>query len=113
MPLTTDEFDRIAVLARLGLTPEERRALPEQMQEIVRFVEQLEGFETELGEEEPGAPSSALEAEDVPAPCLPRSRVLANAPPRGRRPAIVGEAGERESGDAERLTGFFVVPEIR
>jgi aspartyl-tRNA(Asn)/glutamyl-tRNA(Gln) amidotransferase subunit C len=118
MPLTADEFDRISVLARLRLTPEERRALPKQFQEIVRFVEQLKGFETDFGEEEQGVPWSGLEAEDVPGPCLPRPRVLANAPLRGRGLAIVGEAGdrdtgERESGDAEGLTGFFVVPEIR
>lgn len=99
MPLTTDEIDRIATLARLRLTPEERRALPEQLRQIVGFVDRLEGFETDLGDAKRELPSGGMEAEDAPAPCLPRGRVLANAPAGGRGP----RSGE----------GFFVVPEVK
>lgn len=103
MPLTTDEIDWITDLARLHLTTEERRALPEQLRQIVGFVDQLEGFETDSSDDgddgwQPTV-SGPIEAEDEPAPGLPRRQVLANAPASAR--------GE------EPLEGFFVVPEVR
>lgn len=119
MPLTTDEIDRIATLARLRLTPEERRALPEQLRRIVGFVDRLEGFETDPGDGQRGPPSGGLEAEDDPAPCLPRGLVLANAPAGGRGtgsgvPSAQGpETQEPETVDAEPTEGFFVVPEVK
>lgn len=112
MPLTTDELDRIASLARLRLAPEERRALPGQLQEIVGFVDQLAGYETDPEDESgahggsdgstggsPEIPPGEPGAEDSPSPCLDRRRVLAHAP----------------SGNADGEqppAGFFVVPEV-
>lgn len=116
MPLTTDEIDRIATLARLRLTSEERGALPGQLQEIVGFVDQLASYETDPEDEtgadgvsdgssdgstdgSPEIPPGGPGAEDSPAPCLDRRRVLANAPP--------GDVGGEEP-----PRGFFVVPEV-
>ena len=114
MPLTTDEIDRIASLARLRLTAEERRTLPEQLREIVVFVDRLEGFEADLGDDGGEAPSSSAEAEDVPAAGLPRGEVLANAPPASHGPGHRSASGEGPgSREPDPPEGFFVVPEVR
>jgi aspartyl-tRNA(Asn)/glutamyl-tRNA(Gln) amidotransferase subunit C len=82
MALTTEELRKIAMLARLRLSPEEEGRLADQLGKIVDYVDQLRRFET--GEVSGGAgeppPEALPEAEDVPHACLPRESFLANAP---------------------------------
>lgn len=75
-----------------------------QMEEIVALVDQLERFDTveiepgsamagrDLAEREADEPDRAEASQDVPARCLPREQVLAEA--------------------AETWNGFFVVPRV-
>lgn len=103
MALNTDEIEWIATLAGLRWPPrvmeetEEtegtRRALS-RMQEVLSFVDRLASFEEGSdegsdgsqvepvqGRDQLGAPQAAQAgAPDVPAPCLPRETVLAEAP---------------------------------
>jgi aspartyl-tRNA(Asn)/glutamyl-tRNA(Gln) amidotransferase subunit C len=46
MPITEADIDKIAQLAHLEITPEERRALTPQMADIVAYVEQLNALDT-------------------------------------------------------------------
>ncbi len=76
--------DRIAELARLGLTDAERRLLAGQLGAIVAYVDQLQAID--LGDDDgvdplpggPGADRLALRP-DVPGPSLPRDAALAGA----------------------------------
>src|SRR2546423_12648414 len=46
MPITEADIDKIAQLAHLEITPEERRALTPQVASIVAYVEQLNELDT-------------------------------------------------------------------
>ena len=46
MPITESDIKKIAALARLEITDEERRALTPQMAAIVTYVEQLNELDT-------------------------------------------------------------------
>ena len=46
MPITEADIDKIAQLAHLEITPEERRALTPQIADIVAYVEQLNELDT-------------------------------------------------------------------
>jgi len=99
MDLTIGEITRIAALARLRLSPEDEAVLPVQMREIVAFVDRLARFETAEpkgeaeGEADGRVGTPPRTAVDEPAACLPRDRVLANAP--------------------ATTDGFIVVPEVK
>jgi aspartyl-tRNA(Asn)/glutamyl-tRNA(Gln) amidotransferase subunit C len=96
MALTTEDVRKIAILARLRLNPEEEQLFAGQLGKIVDYIDQLQKYEIEEGEEgspflagEPGA----HEAIDQVRPCLPRAEFLANAP--------------------AALGGFLLVPEVK
>jgi len=75
------DIDRIAHLARLCLSEEEKAEFAPQLDRIVHFVEQL--GELDLEGIEPTAyavPRSNALRDDVIVASLPRDRVLANAP---------------------------------
>ena len=85
MSLSIDEVRRIAVLARLKLSPEEERVFQGQLSAILAYVEQLE--ELDVSDVEPM--THALAAgdplplrEDVVRESLPPEDALANAPGR-------------------------------
>jgi aspartyl-tRNA(Asn)/glutamyl-tRNA(Gln) amidotransferase subunit C len=85
MALSIDEVRRIAVLARLRLTPEEERVFQGQLSAILDYVKQLE--ELDVSAVEPM--THALAAGDRPPlrddevrPSLPPDEALANAPAR-------------------------------
>jgi aspartyl-tRNA(Asn)/glutamyl-tRNA(Gln) amidotransferase subunit C len=89
MALTTEEVRKIASLARLRFTPEEEAVFVRQLGSIVGYIDQITQItqitnsaqiQTFAGEDGAGAPQPVREAEDVPSPCLPRERFLANAP---------------------------------
>lgn len=46
MPITETDIEKIALLAHLEITPEERRAFTPQIAEIVAYVEQLNELDT-------------------------------------------------------------------
>lgn len=90
-PLKPAEVDRIAQLARLALTDEERALYAGQLTRILEYARQIAGLETEGVQ--PMArvnAESALERPDEPKPSLPRPDALQNAP--------------------ESAAGLFVVP---
>jgi len=90
MALTHEDVRRTATLARLRFTPEEEVRLTGQLARIVDYIDQLQAFE--VAEADLGS-RGVHEAEDQPAPCLPRERFLANAP--------------------ASLDGFLLVPEVK
>ena len=77
MSLSVDEVRRIALLARLRLSPEEEALFAPQLGQILDHVAQLSAFTTAppASEETP-----ALEAADQPGWSMPRRELLANAP---------------------------------
>ena len=87
----------VAELARLDLTPEEKRLFRAQLETIVGYVDQIasvdvSGVEATMH----GQPLVNVMREDEVAPSLDRERFLANAPDRSgaefRLPKIVEDA---------------------
>jgi aspartyl-tRNA(Asn)/glutamyl-tRNA(Gln) amidotransferase subunit C len=81
MRITSEEVDHVATLAGLGLSPEEREKMQEQLSAIIAYVETLNELDTAA------VPPSAqiIRFENVTrpdriAPSLPVEAALANAP---------------------------------
>ena len=74
--LTIADVERIAALAHLELTDEEKRLFTRQLADILNYAEQLQAIDTT------GVPATAHVAArpDEPRPSLPVEDVLANAP---------------------------------
>lgn len=77
------DIDRVAMLARLELTDEERTRFSGQLETIVAYVDriaglELDGLDATLHGHDAGAPFR----EDTPVPGLPLKAVLNNAPAR-------------------------------
>jgi aspartyl-tRNA(Asn)/glutamyl-tRNA(Gln) amidotransferase subunit C len=85
MPITESDIEKIAQLAHLEITPEERRAFTPQIAEIVAYVEQLNELDTSsieaatggLTPEHERTPSSR---EDAVRPSLGQKAALDQAP---------------------------------
>ncbi|HVR29624.1 MAG TPA: Asp-tRNA(Asn)/Glu-tRNA(Gln) amidotransferase subunit GatC [Thermoanaerobaculia bacterium] len=90
MSLTIDEVRRIALLARLRLSPGEEALFAPQLGQILDFVAQLAAYSTAppVSRETP-----ALEAADQPGWSMPRHELLANAP--------------------AKLDAFLLVPQVK
>jgi aspartyl-tRNA(Asn)/glutamyl-tRNA(Gln) amidotransferase subunit C len=89
--ITREEVERIAALARLSLTDEEKATYAKQLTRVLDYARQISALDTE------GVPPTARVDEaaagtraDEPRPSLPREAALQNAP--------------------ESLAGLFVVP---
>jgi aspartyl-tRNA(Asn)/glutamyl-tRNA(Gln) amidotransferase subunit C len=83
MTLTIDEVAKVAILARLRLSPEELQRFTGQLNSIVDFVAQLQALDTR--DVEPlahGIEVRNVFRDDVLGPALPREEALANAPER-------------------------------
>lgn len=85
MPITEADIEKIADLARLEITPEERRAFTPQIAEIVAYVEQLNMLDT--GSVEPATGGLTPEGErtnaareDIVRPSLGQELALDQAP---------------------------------
>lgn len=63
MPITEADIEKIAQLAHLEITPEERRAFTPQIAEIVAYVEQLNALDT--SEVEPSTGGLTPEGEET------------------------------------------------
>ena len=93
--LTIADVERIAALAQLELTDEEKQLFTRQLADILAYAEQVQAIDTS------GVPATAhvhaaqrREREDTPRPSLPVEDALANAP------------------DADREAGLFRVPRV-
>ena len=93
MPVTRDDVEKVAELARLSFSEEEKERLTVQLNRILEYMEQLNRLDT--GEVEPTShvlPVKNVFREDVVVPPLPRDELLANAP--------------------SHSTGYFKVPRV-
>lgn len=85
MPITESDIEKIAQLAHLEITPEERRAFTPQIAEIVAYVEQLNELDTSRiepatgGLTPEGERTNALR-DDVARPSLGQKLALDQAP---------------------------------
>jgi aspartyl-tRNA(Asn)/glutamyl-tRNA(Gln) amidotransferase subunit C len=93
--LTITDVERIAALAQLELTDEEKHVFTRQLADILAYAEQVQAIDTS------GVPATShvdaslrTERPDEPRPSLPVDAALANAP------------------DADRDAGFFRVPRV-
>jgi aspartyl-tRNA(Asn)/glutamyl-tRNA(Gln) amidotransferase subunit C len=96
MAITRDDVDRVARLARLYLSDDERAELTDQLGRIVDFVDQLN--EVDTADVKPMAHAGGITnafAADVAGRSLDREAALGNAPSRDescfRVPAVLGE----------------------
>ena len=83
MDLTPDDVAKVAVLARLRLSPDELQTFTGQLNSIVDYVAQLQELDTT--DVEPlahGVEVRNVFRDDVRGPALPREAALANAPKR-------------------------------
>jgi aspartyl-tRNA(Asn)/glutamyl-tRNA(Gln) amidotransferase subunit C len=93
--LAPEEVERIAQLARLALTGEERDLFARQLTAVLQYAEQLR--EVDTGGVPPTAHPLALSAplrDDEIRPSLPRAEALDGAP------------------DPDRAAGLFKVPRV-
>lgn len=81
MALTQEEVRHIALLARLGLSPQEVERMREQLSSILEHFQVLQELDTS------GVPPTAYTVplhsvfrEDQPSPSFPTEDILANAP---------------------------------
>jgi aspartyl-tRNA(Asn)/glutamyl-tRNA(Gln) amidotransferase subunit C len=85
MPITEDDIQKIALLAHLEITPEERSAFTPQIADIVAYVEQLNELDTSRIEPSTGGltPEGELtnaSREDATRPGLGQQLALDQAP---------------------------------
>lgn len=106
MPITESDVEKIARLAHLEITDEERRALTSQMASIVAYVEQLNELDT--SQVEPATGGLTAEGErtdsaryDVVLPPLGQSLALDQAPDPAeghfRVPKVLGSSEQTEN----------------
>jgi aspartyl-tRNA(Asn)/glutamyl-tRNA(Gln) amidotransferase subunit C len=90
MSLTNDDVAKVALLARLRLSPDELAMFTGQLNTIVDFVAQLQ--EPDTTGVEPlahGIEVRNVFRDDVLGPALPREKALANAPKRNQEGFLV------------------------
>jgi aspartyl-tRNA(Asn)/glutamyl-tRNA(Gln) amidotransferase subunit C len=85
MPITESDIEKIAQLAHLEITDEERRAFTPQIAEIVAYVEQLNELDTSsiepsLGGLTPEGERTHAAREDAVVPSLGQELALDQAP---------------------------------
>jgi aspartyl-tRNA(Asn)/glutamyl-tRNA(Gln) amidotransferase subunit C len=90
MPLSTEDVAKVALLARLRLSPAELETFTGQLSAIVDYVAQLQELDT-TGVEPlaHGIEVRNVFREDVRGPALPREQALANAPKRNSEGFLV------------------------
>jgi aspartyl-tRNA(Asn)/glutamyl-tRNA(Gln) amidotransferase subunit C len=96
MSLHSEDVEKVALLARLRLSPEETERMTSQLGQVLQYVQQLELVDTSTVE--PMAHPLDLEnvlAADELGGSLPRDKVLAAAPKRDDEcflvPAVLGD----------------------
>jgi aspartyl-tRNA(Asn)/glutamyl-tRNA(Gln) amidotransferase subunit C len=88
-PLSIEEVERIAALAHLELTDDEKHLFARQLADILTYAQQVQQLDTS------GVPATAhvhathrAERDDVPRPSLPIDEALANAPEPAREAGL-------------------------
>ncbi len=90
MGLSADEVAKVALLARLRISPDELEMFTGQLNSIVEFVAQLQELPT--ADVEPlahGVEVRNVFRDDVRGPSLPREAALTNAPKRNAESFLV------------------------
>jgi len=81
MAITTQEIEKVALLARLRLSPKEVEALANDMSNILNYVETLSQVDVSSVEDAKTAENTAnVFRADEPVTPLPRAEALRNAP---------------------------------
>ena len=91
---STSDVERVARLARLELTAEEKDLFARQLAGILAYAEQIQRVPTDGVEPTSHAGDAAALRDDIVSPCLPREASLAAAP------------------DADSSAGLFKVPRV-
>jgi aspartyl-tRNA(Asn)/glutamyl-tRNA(Gln) amidotransferase subunit C len=92
---TTEDVDRLAALARLELTGEEKALFARQLSAILAYAEQVQDVDTSgIPPTSHASASLAPLREDQPRPSVPRAEVLTQAP------------------EADHQAGLFKVPRV-
>ncbi len=96
MSVTIKDVEHVAALARLSFSEEEKQKLTAQLNEILRYMEQLNQLDT--SNVEPLSPVIELKnvfREDVLRPSVPREEALKNAPAKTEEffkvPKVIGD----------------------
>jgi len=96
MSVTAKDVEYVATLARLLFSDEEKQLLTHQLNEILKYMEQLNELDT--SSVEPLAHVIELQnalREDIQRECLPRTEALRNAPAQDgnffKVPKVLGE----------------------
>jgi aspartyl-tRNA(Asn)/glutamyl-tRNA(Gln) amidotransferase subunit C len=106
MPITESDVEKIATLAHLELTDEERRALTPQMASIVAYVEQLNELDTSsvepaIGGLTPEGERTRAARDDEARPSLGQALALEQAPDPAhghfRVPKVIGGSEVKEN----------------
>lgn len=81
MPLSLEEVEHIAQLARLELTPEEYQKFREQLSEILDYAARLQGVDTEgIPPTASVLPARSVLRADEPRQGLSKDKLFENAP---------------------------------
>jgi aspartyl-tRNA(Asn)/glutamyl-tRNA(Gln) amidotransferase subunit C len=95
--LTVADVERIAALAQLDLTDDEKTLFTRQLADILEYAEQIQAIDTtRVPATAHVNPAAAADRADEPRPSLPVDEALANAPdpaPEGglfRVPRVIG-----------------------
>ena len=96
MPLSKEQVEHIAKLARLNLTPAEIDKFTHELTVILSYIDQLQTVDTKGVEpQNQFITAENVFREDVPEPSLPRDEALRNAPDRDREyfhvPKVIGD----------------------
>lgn len=90
MSLTSDDVAKVAILARLRLSPDELAMFTGQLNSIVDFVAQLQELDTQNVEPlAHGVEVRNVFRDDVLGESLPREKAIANAPKRNEEGFLV------------------------
>ena len=92
--LSPADVDRIAALARLELTDDERARFATQLSAILAYADQVQQADTSAAAAAAAAPGDSRMRDDLPLPSLDRGVVLSQAPA------------------ADRAAGLFKVPRV-
>ena len=96
MSVSEQDVEHVASLARLSFSPQEKRKLAEELNDILRYMEQLNKLDTTHIEPlSQVVELSNVLRNDVLKPSLPRRSVLQNAPAKTEQffkvPKVIGE----------------------
>jgi len=96
MPLSKEQVEHIARLARLSLTPAEIEKYTHELTVILSYFDQLQMVNTEGVEpQNQFITAENVFREDIPEPSLPRDEALRNAPDRDEEyfhvPKVIGD----------------------